>query len=76
LVIEQVKAHFAKRYPIVDVDGARIQFPSGWALVRSSNTQPILVLRAEADSAETLEEIKREVADVVRACGVSSTIPW
>jgi phosphomannomutase/phosphoglucomutase len=75
-VIERVKEHFAKRYPIVDVDGARIQFPSGWALVRSSNTQPILVLRAEADSAESLEEIKREVADVVQACGVTSTIPW
>ena len=75
-VIEQVKAHFAKKYPIVDVDGARIQFPSGWALVRSSNTQPILVLRAEADSAARLSEIKREVEDVVRRCGITAPIPW
>ncbi|PRX41329.1 phosphomannomutase/phosphoglucomutase [Planifilum fimeticola] len=75
-VIEQVKAHFAKKYPIVEVDGARIQFPSGWALVRSSNTQPILVLRAEADSTERLVEIKREVESVIRRCGITAPIPW
>ncbi|MEW9031471.1 MAG: phosphomannomutase/phosphoglucomutase [Planifilum fimeticola] len=75
-VIEQVKAHFAKKYPIVEVDGARIQFPSGWALVRSSNTQPILVLRAEADSADRLVEIKREVESVIRRCGITAPIPW
>ena len=74
-MIEQVKAHFAKKYPIVEVDGARIQFPFGWALVRSSNTQPILVLRAEADSADRLSEIKREVEGVVRRCGITAPIP-
>lgn len=45
-------------YEVVDVDGARVIFPDGWGLVRASNTQPVLVLRFEAQSPERLEEIK------------------
>jgi phosphomannomutase/phosphoglucomutase len=45
----------------VDVDGVRIVFPDGWGLVRASNTQPVLVLRFEADSSERLEEIQNLV---------------
>ena len=36
---------------IIDVntiDGVRIVFDKGWGLVRSSNTQPVVVLRIEA----------------------------
>jgi phosphomannomutase/phosphoglucomutase len=43
-------------YPINDLDGVRIQFPNGWGLVRASNTQPVLVLRFEATSLESLNE--------------------
>ncbi len=57
-VVERVKKFFQKEYPIVDVDGVRILFPGGWGLVRASNTQPVLVLRFEAKSAERLAEIK------------------
>ena len=34
------------------VDGARVLYGDGWGLVRASNTQPILVLRFEATSAD------------------------
>jgi len=40
------------------VDGVRITFSNGWGLVRASNTQPVLVLRYEADSEEGLDKIK------------------
>ena len=40
------------------MDGARITFAGGWALVRASNTQPALVLRFEADSAQGLADIR------------------
>jgi len=63
VAIDAVKKRFASRYPVVDVDGARIQFREGWGLVRPSNTQPILVLRAEAKTEEALAEIKRQLAD-------------
>jgi phosphomannomutase / phosphoglucomutase len=75
-VIEAVKKHFAERYHIVTVDGARIEFPTGWALIRSSNTQPILVLRAEANTLEHLAEIQREVEQALHGAGLQSTIPW
>ncbi len=53
-------------YPVIDIDGVRIEYPDGWALVRASNTQPVLVLRFEASSPEALERIRKEVEGVVR----------
>jgi phosphomannomutase/phosphoglucomutase len=41
-------------YDIVDVDGVRVKFDDGWALIRASNTQPVLVLRFEAEEAANL----------------------
>ena len=46
---------------IVDVDGVRAKFDGGWALVRASNTQPALVMRCEAVTAERLVEIRAAV---------------
>jgi phosphomannomutase/phosphoglucomutase len=57
-LVERVKDSFRKEYPVVDVDGVRVLFPDGWGLVRASNTQPALVLRFEARSAERLREIR------------------
>lgn len=50
--------HFKKKHEVIEVDGARVTFPDGWGLVRASNTQPILVLRFEAESPERLQEIR------------------
>jgi phosphomannomutase/phosphoglucomutase len=57
-IAERAKEYFRKQYPIIDVDGVRIQFPEGWGLIRASNTQPALVLRFEAKSAEKLKEYR------------------
>ncbi|GFK95680.1 Phosphomannomutase/phosphoglucomutase [Fundidesulfovibrio magnetotacticus] len=57
-VVERAQAHFRALYDMIDVDGARIVFPDGWGLVRASNTQPVLVLRFEAESEERLAEIR------------------
>jgi phosphomannomutase/phosphoglucomutase len=61
IVAEAVK-QFSRRYEVIDVDGARIKMQGGWALIRASNTQPILVLRFEAEDEERLEGIRAEVA--------------
>ncbi len=45
-------------FELVDVDGIRINFSDGWGLLRASNTQPVLVLRFEAETPERLEEIR------------------
>jgi phosphomannomutase/phosphoglucomutase len=60
-IAERAKEFFRRHYPIIDVDGVRIQFPEGWGLIRASNTQPALVLRFEAQSAEKLAEYRRIV---------------
>lgn len=48
---------------IIRIDGLRIVFDNGWALVRASNTQPVLVLRFEAAADKILREIKRFVEE-------------
>ena len=60
-VVEELVKSFATKYQVIDIDGARIIFEHGWGLVRASNTQPVLVLRFEADSEPELERIQAEV---------------
>ncbi len=64
-IVDAVREHFAARYDVIDVDGARVQFGDGWGLIRASNTQPVLVARFEASSKERLQAIAREVYDVL-----------
>ena len=48
---------FKNQYDVIDIDGVRINFDNGWALIRASNTQPALVLRFEAETQTRLEEL-------------------
>ncbi|MEP7149734.1 MAG: phosphomannomutase/phosphoglucomutase [Acidobacteriota bacterium] len=57
-IVAAIAKHFAATHEVITIDGARILFEHGWGLVRASNTQAILVLRFEADSAEHLNEIR------------------
>lgn len=43
---------------IYDIDGARVVFDKGWGLVRSSNTQPVIVMRFEAEDEEALRQYR------------------
>ena len=65
-VVARVAAHFKKIYKTIDVDGVRIIFPHGWGLVRASNTQPVLVLRFEAESRQFLDRYQAEVEQVLK----------
>lgn len=60
-IVDEVKAELRKTHPIIDIDGVRASFPKGWALVRASNTQAVLVLRFEAETMKDLEAIRTEV---------------
>lgn len=60
-VVERAERHFAEKYPTTDIDGVRIDFPHGWGLLRPSNTQPVLVMRFEADTPERLMAYRAEV---------------
>jgi phosphomannomutase/phosphoglucomutase len=57
-VVEKARSEFReKKLEVIDIDGARVNFADGWGLVRASNTQPVLVLRFEAQTRERLKEI-------------------
>jgi len=60
-VVRELTDLYRSKYPIIDTDGVRAIFDGGWALVRSSNTQPILVLRFEAGTREDLDRIQSMV---------------
>ncbi len=65
-IIAKVKEYAEnKNYEINDIDGVRVNFPDGWALVRASNTGPNLTLRFEAKTEEYLEELKKEFTSIV-----------
>jgi phosphomannomutase/phosphoglucomutase len=50
---------------ILEVDGVRVRFDHGWGLVRASNTQPVLVMRFEAETAAQLAEYRATVESIV-----------
>ena len=66
-VVAKIKEHYRNNPDVIDIDGVRIPFPDGWALVRSSNTQPVIVMRFEATSAERLQAIRNEVESLLTA---------
>lgn len=70
-IVEQAVAHFRSIYDVIDVDGVRVLFGDGWALLRTSNTQPVIVARFEAQTTERLEEIRSEIAAWLAGHGVS-----
>ena len=68
-VVAKVLRHYQATHEVADIDGARVKFDGGWGLVRASNTQPVLVLRFEAQSEARLTGIRREVENVVAHAG-------
>ena len=60
-VVKKITADFKKEYDVIDIDGARVIFNGGWGLIRASNTQPVLVVRFEAETEEKLEDYKNIV---------------
>lgn len=70
-IVERAVEHFRASYDVIDVDGVRVLFGDGWALLRTSNTQPVIVARLEARSQERLDEIRSVVADWLAEQGVT-----
>jgi len=66
-IVDEVRRTLAARYPVVDIDGVRAEMGGGWALVRASNTQAVLVMRFEAETPKRLEAIQKEVRAEVEA---------
>lgn len=66
-VIKRVKAYVEeKNYNYLDIDGIKVLFDDGWALVRASNTGPNLTARFEAKTKERLAEIEEEFTNLIK----------
>lgn len=70
-IVERAVKHFSASHDVIDVDGVRVLFGDGWALLRTSNTQPVIVARLEARTQERLDEIRSVVADWLAEQGVA-----
>ena len=72
-VIREVKQRLeAEGATVVDVDGVRVITPEGWWLMRASNTQAVVVARAEAEDAAGLERLKATIRRELDHAGVAS----
>ncbi|MBV8938698.1 MAG: phosphomannomutase/phosphoglucomutase [Alphaproteobacteria bacterium] len=70
-VIEEVRAALAAEgAEFSDVDGVRVRLPEGWWLLRASNTQAMLVARAEAADAAGLRRVLNGLTQALQARGL------
>jgi phosphomannomutase len=70
-VIDEVKARLrASDAAVDDTDGARVNTADGWWLLRASNTQDVLVARAESSSAEGLDRLMGQIDEQLAASGL------
>lgn len=70
-VIDEVLARLkAAGADVNDTDGARVNTPDGWWLLRASNTQDVLVARAEAKSQEALDRLLAQIDAQLEASGL------
>ncbi|HTV89716.1 MAG TPA: phosphomannomutase/phosphoglucomutase [Stellaceae bacterium] len=71
-VVEEVSERLRRRgADLVAIDGVRVKTPDGWWLLRASNTQAIVVVRAESTSRDGLDRVKRQLAAELAASGLT-----
>lgn len=65
-IVDKVRAYCdTHQYTYNTIDGIKVFFPKGWALVRASNTGPNLTLRFEAETESELKKIQKEFMNVL-----------
>lgn len=65
-VVEQIEEYAKeKNYKYLNIDGVKVLFDDGWALVRASNTGPNITARFEASTTARLEEIQQEFTSLI-----------
>lgn len=70
-IVEEVKERLAAAGADVNgIDGVRVNTADGWWLCRASNTQDVLVVRAESETEEGLERLKDQIVAQLKESGV------
>lgn len=66
-VVDEIKKYAQNmNYPINDIDGIRITYTNGWALIRASNTGPNITFRAEATTEDGLKKLENIYIPMIR----------
>ena len=65
-VVEKIKEYcISKNYNFIDIDGVRVEFDDGWALVRYSNTGPNITARFEGKTEEVMNKLENEFMTLI-----------
>jgi phosphomannomutase / phosphoglucomutase len=75
-VVAAITEAFRKEYEVVDIDGARVIFADGWGLIRASNTQPVLVVRAEGKTPDAFARIEATLEAALRRFPEVAPVTW
>jgi len=71
-IVEEVRERLRRSgAEMTEIDGVRVNTPDGWWLLRASNTQAVLVVRAESSSPEGLERLRQRVTAELAPSGLS-----
>lgn len=75
-IINAIQENLSQRPDIelFSIDGLRIHFPYGWAIVRASNTEPVISMRFEGNTPEDLHRLKQEFYEMISPYFDCSTI--
>jgi len=66
--IAQIAEHFRRQGAEIDfIDGVTVRFENWWANIRKSNTEPLLRLNLEADTAELRDRMRDEIERLIRS---------
>ncbi len=72
----QEELHFDDATDIIKIDGIRVEWEDGFALARSSNTTPVVVLRLEGDTKEALARIQKRFGEALKSVDSTITLPF
>lgn len=64
-VLQKVKERY-RNYPVIDIDGVKIEFEKEWVHLRKSNTEPIIRIYAESTSMTTAENLANKLIEDIR----------
>ena len=64
-ILKVVKESY-KQFEVNDIDGVKIDFPTGWVHLRKSNTEPIIRIYSEAKTPEQAEGFANAIIDEIK----------
>lgn len=75
-IVTSVSQNLAKNFEVLDIDGVRFQTDGGWGIIRPSNTEPALSIKAEGKTEGSLTEIKKIISQTLEKYKPQVNLVW